>query len=265
MFIISEADELFELGRAVAHELTNKIEKVSGLVPHSISLKTDEPLLLPEEPKSELIIIREGVARIERHNRLQCFAERDDVLYTNSPLLQEARGVAECALKCDLYPFAAFDSQVQRDSDLKAVWDKYSLAQLFLSNAASHQAPRDGEHAPERRYFSQGAGIIIQGTTPKEVYLLVRGRAEVYYGATKVGEVRQGEIFGALAAINYPERSASVLASMFCVVAVFPKEQFLRLLQSHPRTVLKLVEDMARVILSQNERIEELSEKGPQH
>ena len=65
----------------------------------------------------------------------------------------------------------------------------------------------------------------------------------------------EGEIFGALAATTKTRRSASIIARSFCVVSVLPHNEYLELLKTHPNTVNELMASMARIIVSQNEKI----------
>jgi CRP-like cAMP-binding protein len=112
---------------------------------------------------------------------------------------------------------------------------------------------------PEIRQYSKGQEIIRQGGTDNEVYTLISGAADVIVDNTKVGEIQRDEIFGAIAALTDTPRTAQVMALSECTVLVVPADRFHSLLSSRPETVTKLIEDMARTIISSNEKIITLS------
>jgi len=70
-----------------------------------------------------------------------------------------------------------------------------------------------------------------------------------------VGDIRRDELFGAIAALTDTPRTATVKADVSCSVLVVPSTSFKALLTSRPDTVTKLIEDMARTIISTNDKI----------
>lgn len=114
---------------------------------------------------------------------------------------------------------------------------------------------------PEIRQYEPGQKIIHQGETDDVVYTLISGSASVKVGDTQVGEVIPDEIFGAIAALTGTERTADVVADEECMVMAVPADRFQDLLSTRPETVTKLIEDMARNIVSSNEQIVSLSGK----
>lgn len=72
-------------------------------------------------------------------------------------------------------------------------------------------------------------------------------------------EIIRDEIFGAIAALTATVRNANVIATSDCLVMVVPSDRFQSLLASRPEMVTKLIEDMARNIVSSNEQIVNLS------
>jgi CRP-like cAMP-binding protein len=75
----------------------------------------------------------------------------------------------------------------------------------------------------------------------------------------QVGEINKDEIFGAIAALTNTRRNASIIATSACDTIVVKSDSFRSLLSARPDTVQKLVNDMARTIVSCNEKILELS------
>ncbi len=108
-------------------------------------------------------------------------------------------------------------------------------------------------------FVTVGAPIIIEDTEPEDVYIMLAGSARVYVKDAIVGSVLSGEIFGAMAASLSSRRTASVIAKEPCVVAALPKGCFFELARTYPQTMLKLIEDMARIIVHLNEKIAAMS------
>lgn len=109
--------------------------------------------------------------------------------------------------------------------------------------------------SPEVNHYDKGEVIISQGAAPDLVYTLLEGRAEAFVDGVKVGEIEADQIFGALAVVTDTPRTATVKAASSCVVVGISKEHFINLIQARPQTVLKLVEDMARTIVSLNDQV----------
>lgn len=87
------------------------------------------------------------------------------------------------------------------------------------------------------------------------------GSEKVMINDTEVGEINKDEIFGAIAALTNTKRNASIIATSNCETFVVRSDSFRSLLEARrPDTVQKLINDMARTIVSCNDRIIELSE-----
>lgn len=117
--------------------------------------------------------------------------------------------------------------------------------------------------APKYRTFNPGDTILKEGEFSHEVLCLVEGGADVIAHGSKVGSVKQEELFGALAALTGAPRMASVVASKPSVCMVFERDDFEDLLRSHTSLMSKLLEDMARAMHEANATIAKMgSEKA---
>ena len=125
----------------------------------------------------------------------------------------------------------------------------------------THLNQKDVEFSPEFRHFDKGDVIIEENTNGDEVFTLMSGTTKVVVNNTKVGEINKDEIFGAIAALTNTPRTASIVATSACETIVVKSDNFRGLLAARPDTVQQLVNDMARTIVSCNERIMQLSEK----
>lgn len=135
-------------------------------------------------------------------------------------------------------------------------WCDYLLAECGRHSCviAALEAP-DDRASLGFQTFSPGEIIIEEGTESDTVYSIVEGHAEVFVNGTKVGEVLEDEIFGAMSLLTNSKRTATVIADAQCLVMVVPKAQFQTLIQTHPQICLSLMENMARQIVALNLKV----------
>ena len=79
------------------------------------------------------------------------------------------------------------------------------------------------------------------------------------YHNIEIGVINKNEIFGAIAALTNTKRTANIVATSNCETIVVKNDNFWGLLAARPDTIEQLISDMARTIISCNERITELS------
>lgn len=116
----------------------------------------------------------------------------------------------------------------------------------------------------ERHCRSQELGtdekIIGQGEGYTDVYFLITGKAHVLnYSeagrAVSYATLREGDIFGELAAIDGLPRSAWVWTMTPCTVVTMPGSVFRDLVTSHPELSLAMLRKLAGFIRTSDERI----------
>lgn len=108
---------------------------------------------------------------------------------------------------------------------------------------------------PRQYSFAPGDVILREGERGKEVFLLVEGGASVSVHGTPVGEVRESEIFGALAALTERTRTATVTATKATVCIAFGKDEFRDFLRANATLMEKIFEDFARALGDLNESV----------
>ena len=89
----------------------------------------------------------------------------------------------------------------------------------------------------------------------EDVYIIIEDPAAAWVNGQKVSEIEKDEIFAAMAVFTDEPRNATVIANEPCTAMLFPKEQFINLMHSNPRTAHSLVENMARRIVLMNKEI----------
>ncbi|MEJ2360563.1 MAG: cyclic nucleotide-binding domain-containing protein [Gammaproteobacteria bacterium] len=163
----------------------------------------------------------------------------------------------------DEYDGAAFINGITADNNKFSTWNKY-LSCLLQSYQIlmSHFSQQDSSSLPEFRQYNSGDIIIEEGTEGNEVFTLLSGAARVMSEGKEVGIIKRDEIFGAIAALTNTPRNATIVATTDCDTLVAKSENFQSLLLTRPDIVHKLVEDMARTIVTSNQRIIELSKES---
>ncbi len=167
----------------------------------------------------------------------------------------------------DEYDGQEFLKLIENDKSKFETWNHYlsCLSQSFQILMA-HFSRQDTEYLPEFRQYKKDDVIIAEGTEGDEVFTLLNGSAKVVSNGEEVGEIHKDEIFGAIAALTNTMRNATIIATSDCDTLVATSENFRSLLETRPDIVQKLLQDMARTIVSSNERIIELSREktGPE-
>lgn len=160
----------------------------------------------------------------------------------------------------DEYDGQEFIDAIAADEAKFQIWSQYlsCLSQSYQLLMA-HFSRQDTDYLPETRQYKEGEFIIREGTEGDEVFTLLRGTAKVISNGEEVGEIKKDEIFGAIAALTNTKRTATIIATSDCDTLVAKSENFRSILGARPDIVQKLVQDMARTIISGNERIIELS------
>ncbi|CAH0993321.1 hypothetical protein SIN8267_03469 [Sinobacterium norvegicum] len=147
--------------------------------------------------------------------------------------------------------------QLSENVELSQLWTSL----LFLYTYMAGNNPNSGNR-PELDFihFAAGDVIIQQGDRAKHVYSLITGHAEVCQNDKKIGDVHEDEIFGAMAAFNNSIRNATVTAKTACTVVATRQDQFISLMQSHPKICQNLIDTMSRQINDLNQQLSSGSE-----
>jgi signal-transduction protein with cAMP-binding, CBS, and nucleotidyltransferase domain len=212
--------------------------------------------------RGKLYFLKEGLLGYRREGRLLfSFNDGDLVGVENVFCSSDSVLSSEFAVIVDEYIADTFFERVNADEGLIRLWNEYLAQQfkLFSIMLTSFVNEEEG-FVPDVRFYCQGETIIRQGSVAEEIYTMIEGGADVFLDNVKVGEVLPDEVFGALGGLTGSARLATVTATSECMVVVLTRSQFRHMLVTRPNTVIKLVEDMARVIQSMNEKVKFLSQ-----
>lgn len=260
MFTIFEQREEFYKANTRSHELLRSILDELGVALEESAYSTGSELLLGNQ--SDCFLMTSGIIRTEnQEGKILCFLEPGDMIGAVGLFTPDSRFIAHSNIRGKLGSKTALYKAFAEYPSLVDSWQEYIESQFeLLSHMLYGFSPERSPFTPDVRFYHPGDPILIQETTPKEVFTMLYGSADVYVQDTNVGEVLPGEIFGAMSASTKTRRSASVIARTQCAASVLHHDMFLELIRTHPRTVHKLVGNMARVIVSQNERIVDFEE-----
>lgn len=123
------------------------------------------------------------------------------------------------------------------------------------------------ERACQWHRFERGRQVFDRASTDRDVYFVVEGRVDIVdYSLTgrevSYASVPAGGFFGELAAIDGEPRSASVVAGLPSTIASLDCNQFRETLRRQPTVALHVLERLARIVRSNNERIMDLATLG---
>lgn len=266
MYTLSEIDDEFNRLDHLAKRAGNELIQSLGVEGQDLRVDRQYDLIKLAREQRCLLQIIEGSAAYRVQGKTLFFLNEGD-LCGQEQLSEELKPtlVSDFAVVARAYPLdeaKRLRRVLSNDSQHFEIWSEPLLQFLVLRHYTICSVLRDTlkdevSIAPDFRSYRAGDLIIEEGAQDTDVYTLVEGQAEVSIGGVEVGEIQHDEIFGMIAAITGTPRSATVRARGAATVLVVPKEQFLDLITNRPIAVLKLIEDMARVILSLNQTVVE--------
>lgn len=215
--------------------------------------------------QQKIYVVKQGRLQCLENEKVIFYLETGDLIGVGGHLLGSGvRLFSESTVIIDEYSRDAFLEDLQGSPKLVDSWTRFTASQLDLHALYLTRMVADSPVArPVVRSYQAGEVIIEEGTQAKDVFALLDGHAEVWSGGVKVGAIYMDEIFGAIAALTGTPRTATVKAATACMVQVLPRTNFLELMSVRPKTVLKMVEDMARVIISLNQKVIDLQKQVP--
>lgn len=253
--------ELFEVLDYKSRELTEKIFRNIKPLEENTLIPAGSSVYANEKNRGLLYIIKEGVVSYTSLERTLYFYDQGDLAGVENYCCHEFGNlITDFAVVADSYRYEDVFSQVSSDPELSKIWTDLLTTRLGMLNtilACSIKEAIDTD--PDLLTYEEGDLVIEQGTMGTDVYTLVEGTMEVFVDGVSVGVILPDEIFGAMAALTETPRSATVVASELAMVLKLPKERFVDLMAARPHTVLKMVEDVSKKVISLNERVVELT------
>lgn len=257
MFIDSNFTEEFETLDNRCKELCEQMLEKAEPAGDVVTYEMVEDLYSFEANKNLVFLVEEGAIAQEQNNATLFYFDQGDLLGLDQiPDMPKGRFFAEGSVKLKPYRRDDLFNYLISTPELCQLWIKYLINDSSRRTAIISMVGEGVDKASLGfAHFAAGDVIIEEGTNSDTVYSIVEGHAEVTVKGTKVGEVFEDEIFGALSLLTNSPRTATVTATKPCMVLVVPQEQFETLLQTHPKICMSLMENMARQIVSLNEQL----------
>ncbi|MCU0893050.1 MAG: Crp/Fnr family transcriptional regulator [Rhodospirillales bacterium] len=138
------------------------------------------------------------------------------------------------------------------------------LAGAKLLRGLDWEMLRGIERAGSCRRYRPLEHIIDRDGRTTDVFFIVRGQARILnYSVTgreiAFDDLKPGDYFGELAALDNGPRSANVMAVADTLLLALPQRAFLQILEDHPRVALEVMARLARIVRLADERIMDLS------
>ncbi len=216
----------------------------------------------PIDPQSKSIyLIKQGEINEIFDEQLIVIHEKGDLV--NADALAHLKVTSydtDFPATVDEYDGQQFMDTIATDKAKFQIWNQYlSCLSQSYQLLMCYFSRQDTEYLPEFRVYKKGDVIIQEDTEGDEVFTLLNGTVKVMSNNKEVGKIKKDEIFGAIAALTHTKRTATIIATSDCDTLVAASENFRSILAIRPDIVQKLIQTMARTIVSSNERIIELS------
>lgn len=240
------------------HSLVPDLLENCSVKSSDLLIKSNSPI----DPQSgSVYLIKEGTLNETYKGQIIVIYEKGDLIGADGLVQHKITSYEnDFAIKVDEYDGQQFIDDIFNDKNKFQIWNQYlSCLSQSYQLLMSHFSQQDANFSPEYRCYDKGDVIIEENTEGDEVFTLISGSTKVMINNTEVGKINQDEIFGAIAALTNTKRNASIIATTNCETIVVKSDSFRGLLSARPDTVQKLINDMARTIVSCNNKIIELS------
>ncbi len=93
--------------------------------------------------------------------------------------------------------------------------------------------------------FTAGEIIFTEGSTGREMYVVLDGSVDIRVGNKTLDVTGPGGVFGEMALIDSSARSATAIANDDCTLAIVNEMQFLRMAEQTPLFTLNVMQILA--------------------
>ena len=100
-------------------------------------------------------------------------------------------------------------------------------------------------HAENIQTFHAGETIFTEGSTGREMYVVLEGSVDIRVGNKTLDVTGPGGVFGEMALIDSSARSATTIAKNDCTLAIVDERQFLRMAERTPLFTLNVMQILA--------------------
>lgn len=142
--------------------------------------------------------------------------------------------------------------------------NKHGLHSIRLFSGLPEASLNALESRCRTRSFHSGALVLHHNENSTDLFFVLHGKVRVVVYSTTgksvvFRDIREGDVFGELAALDHAPRSANVIALSDTRLAVIPARDFRKLLGEHPEVLDALLGHFTGLIRKYSQRIVELS------
>lgn len=253
-----EVPEVCQTLWKTCHSLVPEILKKCTVKTSDLKVTKSSPIVAQS---SSVYLIKSGMISETYEGQIIVNYEEGDLVGVDGLLQQKITTFEnDFAVTVDEYDGQQLMDEIFNDRSKFLIWNQYlSCLSQSYQLLMSYFNKKDVEFRPEFRHYDKGDVIIEDNTDGDEVFTLMTGAAKVIINNTEVGKINKDEIFGAIAALTNTKRTASIIATTDCETIVVKSDNFRGLLAVRSGTIQQLISNMARTIVSCNERIMVLS------
>ena len=123
-----------------------------------------------------------------------------------------------------------------------------ALKNIELFRNISGEILADIANLLEEKTFEKGQYIVNEGDLGKELFMIVKGEAEVVAGGRVVSVVREGGGFGEMSLIDSQPSNADVIASSDVLVLKMESDDFLEILKQREEVALGVIKVLTTLV-----------------
>ncbi len=207
----------------------------------------------------QLYYIKSGTVAVDYEDRCLYLYEAGDIFIphcVNQYEQTEISFTVKSELEIEVLSLNSLNQTISSIPELLPQWMSIlQLIQLQTNQIAGALTPVKDQATPGFQRFTAGEVIINEGALPDYVYSVTSGSATAIHNDIEVGVINQGEIFGAIAVLTGQRRTASVVAKTNCSVLMVHKDDFSKMVHTHPELFLNILKDLSNTVKSLNKRI----------
>ena len=262
MISINEQEEVFTF---VNHEMhTKSAALMSALVEQGVEFTRLTTADVQNEgiwPDRFYYVVEGNISAEYDGKELYLFEKGDVILHPSIEDVEET-GIyysVKSEVVVDSLPLSDLYQVLASNAEHVSQWLSISsLNQLQLNQMVGVLTEKEERANPGFGRYKAGMAIITEGEDAEYVYSISEGTAVAVHNGIEVGEIKKDEIFGAIAVLTEQKRTASVIAKTDCIVLMVHKEEFSKMVKSHPKLFLNILSSLADKIISLNSKVSSL-------
>ena len=224
----------------------------AGLKPDQSNIKIEANVDLSSDPKfkDSLAILTSGNLTYSRAEKQLFNYEPGDLIGVERMFYQSEGLNISSALPVvvNLYSADIFFKYLVENPEKLDLWSEILVLKLELASSLLASTFGISNVAPTEIFVEPGQVIISEGEIGTDIFCLLNGQASVSIADVKVGQIKEDEVFGVLAAMGGVPRTATVTADSECRILVVKKEDFAELVKIKPEAIEKVMHDTARAV-----------------